>query len=628
MDDRFLEGDQQEGKPADNHLISADSATPPIARHPLPACIPKGKAGSDHDKNDDRHALVARVRAILPGNLDVDADKGTIHFFSSPRQVCGLILPVLTLRRPATGDGYAILFEFLDLSGEVKSTVCEMAELASGSGFARRLTGLGFPIHISVKEFLEFLREWTARSQPLLGWRLDRAGWVSLPECDRIFVQPDGRVVAKDVDAVPDLALLHASPLLRAGSVQGWSSGVAAYAEGNPLLMAALSASFAGPLLDLMRMETVGLNFYGGPGSGKSLLLQSAQSAWDSPASTTFWSQLPGQLKDLKARRNDGLMTIEAFNTHPSSKEMNALASFATDSSFENRETGHRLVILMSSEAPRDEIFRHKRHPQAEALKVRFLDIPVDGGVHGAFDDLHGYPDAASFVTALRDEIRGHHGHAAGVFIEWLVQNRECAEKMLHRDMDRFVMQELELRQESSTGHLAQQLKRLGLIGAAGELAIRAGVVPWKENAAMKAAHDIAAFCQTAEQQKSGDPAHRILIKAIKTHRWKLGWLGGTPVEKEDQTGWQDDQFYYLTGHMLEDARSCHLDALKEAGILRAGGEKRSYQARMDKTQHSGRPRVYRISKRALADVVPDMSIEFSLKERILNFFLPEDNED
>lgn len=628
MDDRFLEGDQQEGKPVDNPLISGDSATPPIARHRLPACIPKEKAGSDRNKNDDRHALVARIRAILPGNLDVDADKGTIHFFSSPRQVCGLILPVLTLRRPATGDGYAILFEFLDLSGQVKSTICDMAELASGSGFARRLTGLGFPIHISVKEFLELLREWTARSQPPLGWRLDRTGWVSLPECDRVFVQPDGRVVAKDVDAVPDLALLHASPLLRAGSVQGWSSGVAAYAEGNPLLMAALSASFAGPLLDLVGMETVGLNFYSGPGSGKSLLLQSAQSAWDSPASTTFWSQLPGQLKDLKARRNDGLMTIEAFNTHPSSKEMNALASFATDSSFENRETGHRLVILMSSEAATDEIFRRKRHPQAEALKVRFLDIPVDNGIHGAFDDLHGHPDAASFIAALRDAIRGHHGHAAAVFIEWLVQNRERAEQILRRDMDRFVMQELELRKEPPTGPLAQQLKRLGLVGAAGEMAIRAEVVPWKENAAMKAAHDIAALCQSAARRNSDDPALRILIKAIKTHRRKLGWLVGSPAEKENQAGWQDDQFYYLTVDMLEDARPCHLATLEEEGLLKPGGERRSYQARMDKAQHIGRPRVYRISKRALADVVPDMSIEFSLKERILNLYVPEDNED
>ncbi|SNR67450.1 DUF927 domain-containing protein [Paracoccus sediminis] len=283
MDDRFLEGDQQDGKPVDNPLISADSATSRLARHPPPACIPKEKAESDGDKNDARHALAARIQATLPGNLDVDADKETIHFFSSPKPVCGLILPVLTLRRPATGDGYAILFEFLDLSGQLKSTFCDMAELASGSGFARRLTGLGFPIHVSPKEFLELLRTWTARPQPPLGWRLDRAGWVSLPECDRVFVQPDGRVVAKDVDAVPNLALLHASPLPRAGSLPGWSSGVAAYAQGNPLLMVALSASFAGPLLDLAEMETVGLNFYGGPGSGKSLLLQSAQSVWNSP---------------------------------------------------------------------------------------------------------------------------------------------------------------------------------------------------------------------------------------------------------------------------------------------------------------------------------------------------------
>lgn len=620
MDDRFLDGGRQEGEPVGNPPIHADSAAK-VARPHLPACIPDRKAEAD------RHALAARIRETLPGNLDVDADKGTIHFLSSPKRVCGLILPALTLRCPGTQDGYAVLFEFMDLSGQIKSIACGMADLASGSGFARRLTGLGFPIHVSLREFVEFLRAWTAESQPPLGWRLDRAGWVSLPGCSRLFVQPDGRAVARRKDAVPDLALFNASPVPRAGTLQGWSSGIAACAEGNPLLMAALSAGFAGPLLDLAGMETVGLNVYGRPGSGKSLLLQSAQSAGDSPATTTFWSQFPGRLEDLKARRNDGLMTIEAFNAHPSSKEMTALASFATDSSFENRETGHRLVILMSSEAPTIEIFRRKRHLQAEALRVRFLDIPVGAGLHGAFDDLHGYPDAASFVTALRGMIRDHHGHAAGAFIEWLVNNREHAEAMLHRHMERFVARERELRTESPPGTLLPHLQRLGLVGAAGELAIAAGILPWTENAAMTAAHHLAALWHSAAQEHSVGPALRILLDAIEAHGHRLRWLGGTPRKQEDRTGWQDHRFYYLTVDMLKDAKPWHLAALEQAGLLKPGGEKRSYQARMDKAQHMGRPRVYLICKQALADAAPGVKIEFSLREHLLNIVCPEDED-
>ena len=101
-----------------------------------------------------------------------------------------------------------------------------------------------------------------------------RTGWHDI-DGHRVFVLPDESIGPKGSERV----ILNASaagPYEARGSLADWQRGVGALSVGHPLPVLAISAAFAGPLLDLAGQEGGGLNIFGGSSQGKTTIIQAA----------------------------------------------------------------------------------------------------------------------------------------------------------------------------------------------------------------------------------------------------------------------------------------------------------------------------------------------------------------
>ncbi|QXP83019.1 DUF927 domain-containing protein [Methylococcus sp. Mc7] len=99
-----------------------------------------------------------------------------------------------------------------------------------------------------------------------------------------------------------------------AGTLDGWQAEIAGRAAGNPLLMLALSAAFAGPLLAKCNAESGGLHFVGDSSTGKTTLLEAACSVWGGQNYRRSWRATANGMEGAAAMFNDGLLALDEIS--------------------------------------------------------------------------------------------------------------------------------------------------------------------------------------------------------------------------------------------------------------------------------------------------------------------------
>ena len=98
-----------------------------------------------------------------------------------------------------------------------------------------------------------------------------QVGW-----CGDSFVLPDAVIGPKSAGVIFQSGERGHEEHTQAGTLAGWRDGIAAKAVGNPLLMLAVSASFAGPLLQRCNSEGGGFHVVGDSSTGKTTLIEAA----------------------------------------------------------------------------------------------------------------------------------------------------------------------------------------------------------------------------------------------------------------------------------------------------------------------------------------------------------------
>ena len=122
----------------------------------------------------------------------------------------------------------------------------------------------------------------------------------------------------------------------------------------------------------------------------------------------------------------------------------------------------------------------------AAGMEVRILELPADAGTGlGMWEALHDLSDGKALSDALNDATGREHGTAAPVFLAALVADPETAKQTARAIMARF---ELASVPANASGMARRAGHRFALIAAAGELARAAGVLPWPEGEAERAA--------------------------------------------------------------------------------------------------------------------------------------------
>jgi putative DNA primase/helicase len=322
-----------------------------------------------------------------------------------------------------------------------------------------------------------------------------RTGWHAIGG-ETVFALPGGSIGAKGAGRVLLDGSAH-GPYESKGTLAQWREGVARLTAGHAIPMLAISTALAGPLLHLASLEGGGLNLFGPSSRGKTTCLQAAASVWGrggTPGFVRAWRATANGLEAAAAQSTDTVMVLDELGIVDAREAAQAFYGLANGQGKQRaardgspREPKFwRLLYLSSGELPVEAKLTEEAGRKARAGQlVRLLDVPAERGAgFGAFD--HGGPDgdAAALAKAIKQAAIASYGTAGPAFVRELIGSAISGDDV-RALIDEFVRAAIPA---GADGQVERAAGRFALIAAAGELAVRLGIVPWPAGAVREAA--------------------------------------------------------------------------------------------------------------------------------------------
>jgi putative DNA primase/helicase len=410
-----------------------------------------------------------------------------------------------------------------------------------------------------------------------------QVGW-----CGDSFVLPDAVIGPKSAGVIFQSGERGHEEHTQAGTLAGWRDGIAAKAVGNPLLMLAVSASFAGPLLQRCNSEGGGFHVVGDSSTGKTTLIEAACATWGGPGFKRSWRATANGMEGAAAMFNDCLLALDEIS-ECDPKEVGAIVYALGNGRGKQRAgrsgnarsvTRWRCFVISSGERTIATTMQEGGHRAKAGQSMRLLDIPA-AQTFGAWDALHGATSPAAFSDAIKRAAAQHHGQAGRAFLEKLTFDAAdyCAELDKIKALPLFAT-------DGTEGQDKRAAARFALIGLAGELATQYGVTGWPVGDAVKAAAHAFKLWQ-AGRGKGNDERRQIADKVrgfIERHgdaRFSNADYTGDTQPVRDRAGWWrsngDGREYLFTADGMREALRGYdfkraLDVLQELGALPAPG--------------------------------------------------------
>ena len=435
--------------------------------------------------------VLPRGYVIRGGSLwyEADADEGGEKGF--PLRLSGAF-DVLATTRDEGSEGWGLLLEWRDKDARQHRWAMPLRMLASEQAavWAAFMDG-GLFIASNTKarnRLADFLSRVEVDGRALAA---DRPGWHGarfvLPHCVH-GETADERVVFQGDRAAPGTYDAK-------GTLAGWQRDVAALAVGNSRLVVALSAAFVGPVLALVDGEGGGLHFVGDSSTGKTTALKAAASVWGPPGKRVLsWRATANGLEGVATAHSETFLCLDELG-QIDGREAGAAAYMLANGQGKARMRAAgglrplptwRVMFLSTGETGLAAHSAAAGKTTAAGMEVRILELPADAGAGlGMWEALHGLSDGKALSEALNDATGREHGTAAAAFLSALVADPEAAKQSARAIMARFEAESV----PALASDMARRAgRRFALIAAAGELARAAGVVPWPEGEAKRAA--------------------------------------------------------------------------------------------------------------------------------------------
>lgn len=410
-----------------------------------------------------------------------------------------------------------------------------------------------------------------------------QVGW-----CGDSFVLPDAVIGPKSAGVIFQSGERGHEEHTQAGTLAGWRDGIAAKAVGNPLLMLAVSASFAGPLLQRCNSEGGGFHVVGDSSTGKTTLIEAACATWGGPGFKRSWRATANGMEGAAAMFNDCLLALDEIS-ECDPKEVGAIVYALGNGRGKQRAgrngnarsvTRWRCFVISSGERTITTTMQEGGHRAKAGQSMRLLDIPA-AQTYGAWDTLHGVDSPAAFSDAIKRAAGQHHGQAGRAFLEKLAFDTAdyCEELDKIKALPLFAS-------DGTEGQDKRAAARFALIGLAGELATQYGVTGWPVGEAVKAAAHAFKLWQSG-RGKGNDERRQIADKVrgfIERHgdaRFSNADYTGDTQPVRDRAGWWrnngNGREYLFTAEGMREALKGFdfkraLDVLQEFGALPAPG--------------------------------------------------------
>ena len=364
-----------------------------------------------------------------------------------------------------------------------------------------------------------------------------RTGWHEISG-NQVFVLPTETIGPKGSERV----ILDASatgPYEARGTLKDWQAGVGSLASGHTLPVVAISAALAGPLLYLAGQEGGGVHIVCGSSKGKTTLLQIAASVWGrggTPGYVRSWRATANGLEGAAASATDAILVLDEFGL-VDARDAQAVIYGLANSAGKARAArdgplrepkSWRVLYLSSGEITVETKLTEDRGKKARAGQlVRLLNIPADrGNGFGVFDYAGPEGDAGKLAKAFKHAATSAFGTAGPEFVRWLLHNDVTGDDVRGLVAD-FIAQNVP---DHSDGQIDRAAQRLGLIAAAGEMAVQFGVVPWQEGEARNAA--AWALNQWIEHRGGTEPAE--IRQAVEQVRLMIEQYGESRFDPLD----------------------------------------------------------------------------------------------
>ncbi|MGF6610640.1 putative DNA primase/helicase [Paraburkholderia sp. WSM4175] len=485
---------------------------------------------------------------------------------------------VAAITRNQEDAEYGRLLELLSPAGRRKKWAMPMSMLAGDGNEVRAVLlseGLVFDLNDrqAVPRYIAGQHpKLTMRAASVTGWH---AGAFVLPEvvigADDIWFQSTGRT----------------APYSTAGRFEQWRE-LAALAVDNPLLVFAMCAGFAGPLLGPLNIDGGGAHLYGDSSHGKTTAARAAISIWGSPRFERKWRATSNGLEGTAALHSDTLLMLDEIGEikpHDLYETAYALANgmgkTRANRHGEARQATRWRVFVLSTGEPTVAARMAAGGIEAKAGQaVRLLDVPVTG-TYGVFETLHGRASGSALSDEMRAMAATHYGHAGPRFIEALVRELRADFRLadaLHGLLERF---------DAAEGQERRAARLFAVCALAGEMAIAWDIVPWQSDEPTRAA--LHAFnLWRGERPHGGQSAeHAAILRAVADFIDRYGDSRFSNIEGSadlirDRAGyWKQDgerRLYLFTSGGLREATKGNdfnraLRALDEAGAIADRGK-------------------------------------------------------
>ncbi|MGG5811446.1 DUF927 domain-containing protein [Falsiroseomonas sp. CW058] len=379
---------------------------------------------------------------------------------------------------------------------------------------------------------------------------VDRTGW-HLAHGKHVFVLPGGEAYGPAAGTVI-LQTEHAGTdgaFIAAGTLAEWQESIGRLAIGNHRLALAISAALATPLLDVVGGDSGGLHIVGDSQTGKSTTLYVAGSVWGRGArgaQVRQWRATANGLESAAAETSDTVLILDEMGQASSNDVADTIYMLANGSGKlrAGKEGGARksrtwrTMFLSTGEVTLGAKMAEAGRKLMAGLEVRLVNLPADAGARmGVFQQLHGFAKPGELAKALQLAARMHYGTAGRSFLTHLVRARVTDTKGLETRVKAaqtgFAKRHVP---DEAAGQVRSVADRFALIGAAGELAIEWGVLPWPKGEAMAAA---AACFKTwlGERGGAGATEDQQAIAQVQAFLELHGESRFTPLIRRDERG-------------------------------------------------------------------------------------------
>ncbi len=415
--------------------------------------------------------------------VDIEGKDGevTTEWLCSP-------FAVVARGRDGQQNGWGRRIELSDPDGVLHEIFFPDKDL--GSGFNKALGrlrdhGLNLAVGAAARKHLNGL---ISRWEPVGRYvTKDRLGWSD--ESCEAYVLGDKRVIGRrDTIFLNDAAPMGFPAMTQRGTLDEWREDVGRRCRGNPILMTAISLAFAGPLLEVLGSETIGMHLRGRSSSGKTTAVKTAVSVWGRPEFMQRWRATTNALEDHAATSNGSLLALDELAQVSARDVGDAVYMLgngqgkarSTPSGQPRPTTKWRLTFLSNGEISLADKMAEAAKSVMAGQEVRFIDITADSRRHGVFDDLHGAPNGDIFAKTIEKAASEKYGSAGPAFVEKLIASKEARHRLpnfIARLTARWKT-DLDLGNDGMTERV---LGHFALIAIAGELATLYGITGWKK---------------------------------------------------------------------------------------------------------------------------------------------------